>query len=132
VAWHVYDISFEGFEHLTGGHFTQARFSVTRDDGVNTWEVRVMVKPSLREALGEKVAQYDERDLAGGLGAQAILTLLENGLETFEEAVVLDSTHYPGQPGEPAMVPRYGHLTVRVETTPEGEVVAPMEVFGAG
>ena len=132
VAWHVYDVDFEGFERLTGGDFHQARFKVTEDGGVRTWQVRVMVRPSLREALGEKVAQYDDRDLAAGLGAQAILTLLENGLEAFEQAIVLDAAHYPGRPGEPAIVPEYRHLTVRVETTPEGEVVAPAEVFGAG
>lgn len=128
MAWHVYDIDFTGFERLTGADYHLARFSVTKDEGVSTWQVRVRVKPSLREALGERVAQYDDRALAAGLGAQTILRLLENGLETFEQDIMLDSSHYPGEPGKPAIERNYQHLTVRVETTPEGEVIPPLEV----
>lgn len=128
MAWHVYDIEFDGFERFTGGDYHLARFSVTKDDGLRTWQVRVKVKPSLRAALGERVQQYDDRDLAAGLGAQTILVLLENGLESFEQVIVLDSTHYPGRAGEPAIVRDYRRLTVRVETTPEGEVIPPLGV----
>ncbi len=128
MAWHVYDIHFSGFERFTGADYHLARFSVTKDEGVRTWQVRVRVRSSLRETLGERVAQYDDRELAAGLGAQTILTLLENGLETFEQDIILDASHYPGQPGSPAIAPQYQHLTVRVETTPEGEVIPPIGV----
>lgn len=128
MAWHVYDIQFDGFERLTGADYHLARFSVTKDDGVRTWQVRIKIRPSLREALGERVAQYDDRDLGAGLGAQTILALLENGLESFEQDIVLDSAHYPGRPGQPAIASDYRHLTVRVETTPGGEVIPPIAV----
>ncbi len=131
MAWHVYDIEFDGFERLTGGNYHVARFTVVKDGGVRTWQVRVRVKPSLRQALGDRVSQYDDRDLAGGLGAQTILKLLESGLEVFEQDIILDASHYPGRPGEPAVFPDYRHLTVRVETTPEGEVVPPLAVSTA-
>lgn len=135
VAWHVYDIEFDGFERFTGAEYHLARFSVTKDEGVKTWQVRVKVRPSLRQALADRVQQYDDRDLAAGLGAQTILTLLENGLEAFEQDIILDASHYPGRPGEPAINRDYRHLTVRVETTPEGEVIPPIGVsslVGAG
>ncbi|MDI7275520.1 MAG: hypothetical protein QME94_06045 [Anaerolineae bacterium] len=128
MAWHVYDIEFDGFERLTGGKYHSARFTVTKDGGVRTWQVRVRVRPSLRQALGDRVRRYDDRDLAGGLGAQTILKLLESGLEAFEQDIILDASHYPGRAGEPSVLPDYHHLTVRVETTPEGEVVPPLGV----
>ncbi len=128
MAWHVYDIEYDGFERFTGADYHLARFGVTKDGGVKTWQVRVKVRPSLREALADRVRQYDDRDLAAGLGAQTILTLLENGLEAFEQDIILDSTHYPGRPGQPAIARDYRHLTVRVETTPEGEVIPPIGV----
>ena len=126
MSWHVYDIDFAGFEPLTGRGYQLVRFNVTKDDGVKSWEVRIKVRPSLREALGEKAAGYDDRDLAAGLGAEAILTLLRNGLEDYEHDLVLDPAHYPGRPGQPAIRSDYQHLKVRVETTPEGEVVSPL------
>jgi hypothetical protein len=128
VAWHVYDIHFSGFERFTGADYHLARFNVTKDEGVRTWQVRVRVRPSLRAALADRVAQYDDRELAAGLGAQTILTLLENGLEAFEQDILLDSSHYPGRPGQPAIARDYQHLKVRVETTPEGEVIPPIGV----
>ena len=125
MAWHVYDIRLDGFDLFTGANYQLARFGVTKDDGVQTWEVRVKVRPSLREALPEQAAGLSDRDLAGGLGAQAIITLLEGGLEPFEHDIVLDPAHYPGRPGQPAIRQDYEHITVRVESTPEGEVVSP-------
>jgi len=126
VAWHVYDITFDGYEPLTGKDHDLATFTVTKDDGVKSWQVRVKARPSLRQALGGRVQQLDDRDLAAGLGAQAIIVMLENGLEVTEQDIVLDASHYPGRAGEPAIVTDYRHLTVRVETTPEGEVVPPL------
>jgi len=82
----------------------------------------------LREALAHQVQGYSDRDLAAGLGAQTILTLLEGGIESFEQDIVLDASHYPGRPGQPAIVRDYRHLTVRAETTPEGEVIPPLSV----
>ncbi len=128
MSWHVYDIEFDGFERFTAGDYHLARFSVTKDDGVRTWQVRIKVKKSLRQALADRLQRYDDRDLAGGLGAQTILALLENGLEAFEQDIVLDSTHYPGRAGEPALIDDYRHLRVRVETSPEGEVIPPLAV----
>jgi hypothetical protein len=128
VAWHVYDIQLNGFERLTGADYHLARFSIIKDEGVRAWQVRVRIKPSVRDVLGERAAQYDDRDLGAGLAVQTILTLLENGLEAFEQDIVLDSSHYPGRPGEPAIAQEYRHLTVRVETTPEGEVIPPIGV----
>ena len=130
MAWHVYDIRFDGYEPLTGRDYTLARFDVTKDDGVKTWQVQVKARPSLREALGEQAAQYDDRDLVAGLGAQTIIVMLQNGIEAFEDAVVLDASHYPGRAGEPAIVPDYRHITLRVETTPAGEVVPPLGALG--
>lgn len=127
MAWHVYDIRFDSFEPFTGRDYALARFEVTKDNGVKTWQVRVKGRSSLREALGGRVQQYDDRDLVAGLGAQAIIVMLENGLEAFEEDIVLDSAHYPGRAGEPAIVPDYRHITLRVESTPTGEVVPPLE-----
>ncbi len=129
MAWHVYDIHFAGFERFTGADYHLARFNVTKDDGVRTWQVRVKVRPSLRAALADRVQQYDDRDLAAGLGAQTILTLLEGGLESFEQDIVLDAAHYPGRPGQPAVRRDYRQLTVRVETTPEGEVIPPLSIL---
>lgn len=126
MTWHVYDIRFAGFERLSGADYQLARFDVTKDEEVKNWQVRVKVKPSLREALADQVRDYDDRDLAGGLGAQAILALLRNGLEPFEHDIVLDQTHYPGQPGHPALIKDYQHVTLRVEPTPEGEVIPPV------
>lgn len=126
MSWHVYDIQFEGFEPFTGRGYALARFNVDKDSGAKTWEVRVKARPSLREALGSRVQRYDDRDLVAGLGAQAIIVMLENGLDAFEHDVVLDAAHYPGRAGEPAMLPDYQHVTLRVETTPEGEVVPPL------
>ena len=126
MSWHVYDIKFAGFEPFTGRDYALARFIVTKDDGAKTYEVRVKARRSLREALGPRVEQYDDRDLIAGLGAQAIIVMLERGLEGFEHDIVLDAAHYPGQPGKPAILRDYQHLTLRVETTPEGEVVPPL------
>lgn len=126
MGWHVYDIRFDGFEPFTGRDYALARFNVTKDDGVKGWEVRIKARHSLREALGGRVQQYDDRDLVAGLGAQTIIVMLENGLEPFEHDVVLDAAHYPGRAGEPAILPDYQHVTLRVEATPEGEVVPPL------
>ena len=128
MSWHLYDIKFVGFEPFTGRDYALARFNVTKDDGARTYEVRIKARRSLREALGPSVERYDDRDLIAGLGAQAIIVMLQEGLESFERDIVLDAAHYPGRPGEPAMVRDYQHVTLRVETTPEGEVVPP---FGA-
>ena len=125
MAWHVYDIRFEGFERLTGRGYHVARFAVTKDEGLATWPVRVRLKPSLRQALGQQARSYDDQDLAGGLGAAAILTLLRQGLESFEQDITLDPAHYPGQPGRPEILRDYRHVTLRVEATPAGEVVRP-------
>lgn len=129
MAWHIYDITLDDFQPFTGRGYALARFAVTKDDGVKTWQVRVKARPSLREALGERVAQYDDRDLVGGLGAQTIIVMLQDGIEAFEQDVVLDSAHYPGRPGEPALMTDYRHVRLRVEATPEGEVVPPPDAF---
>ena len=126
MSWHVYDIRFAGFEPFTGRGYALARFDVTKDNDVRTYEVRVKARPSLREALGPHVQQWDDRDLIAGLGAQAIIVMLQQGLEAFEHDIVLDAAHYPGRPGEPALLRDYQHVTLRVETTPEGEVVPPL------
>ena len=42
MAWHVYDIHFAGFERFTGGDYHLARFNVTKDDGVRTWQVAAL------------------------------------------------------------------------------------------
>ncbi len=126
MAWHVYDIRFDGFDRFTGADYQVARFGVTKDDGVQTWPVRIKVRPSLREALAEQTAGLDDRELAAGLGAQAILTLLEGGIESFEQDIVLDQSHYPGQPGRPEIRRDYQHITLRVEATPQGEVIPPL------
>ena len=126
MAWHVYDVQLASFERFTGRDYHLARFNVSRDQGQATWQVRVKVRPSLRQALGERARPYDDRELAAGLGAQAILTLLRQGIEPFEHDIVLDAAHYPGRPGEPAIRPDYEHLTVRVETSPKGRVVPPV------
>ncbi|MGQ9681992.1 MAG: hypothetical protein ACUVX9_05620 [Anaerolineae bacterium] len=128
MAWHVYDVQFDGLERFTGGDYRVAHFTITKDEGVKTWQVRVRVSQSLRKMLGEQVSGLDDRDLAAGLGAQTILTLLENGVEAFEETIALDATHYPGRTGQPALLRDFRHLTVRAETTPEGEVIPPLGV----
>ncbi len=129
MSWHVYDITFDDYEPLTGRGYALATFTVTKDNGLRSWQVRVKARPSLRQALGGRVQQYDDRDLVAGLGAQAIIVMLERGLEVTEQDIVLDASHYPGHAGKPAIVADYRHLTVRVETTPEGEVVPPLGVL---
>ena len=127
MAWHVYDIRFDGFDPFAGADYQLARFAVTKDDGLRTWQVRIKMRPSLREALPEQTAGLADRDLAGGLGAETILTLLQGGIEPFEQDIVLDQTHYPGQPGKPEIRRDYQHLTLRVEASPQGEVIPPLK-----
>jgi hypothetical protein len=126
MGWHVYDVRFNGFEPITGRKSQLARFQVTEDENLGNWEVRVRLLPSLRAALQDEIGDLNDEDLAGSLGAQVVLTMLEHGLEPFEHDVTLDATHYPGSPGHPLLRPDYRHFTVRAEPTLDGRLVPPL------
>jgi len=93
-----------------------ALFDVSREEDGQTWRVPVFLSPLFRWLhIGPQAAVENRRQMVAGLGAREIAEQLQRGLEPTDLGALVLAADCPGVPDDPAPLPSYEQLIVRVD-----------------